>query len=399
MNGSGLLVALLALLTCWTLLLAAYARPLRALWREPVFKWPVAILESDDWGAGPLEQAPALERLRTLLTGVRNARGEHPVMTVGVILETIDRDATRASAQYVAVTLDDARQAPILDALRAGEEAGVFALQLHGLAHYWPPSLMACRHADSQVSAWLTEPGVGWTETLPSPLQSRWTDAATLPSRPLPDMVLAQAVTDEVSAWLRIFRAPPSVAVPTTFVWTSQVEAAWSAAGIGVMVTPGARHEGRDADGAPSPAVASVRNGERGSGGLLLLVRDVYFEPAFGHAPARLAAGVVERAVLGRPALIEMHRFNFCGPRATPDAYAVLQDALEELLARVPAVRFTSSAALAAAIASADPDWLETSPLRRLAIWARRARSLRTFDRLARLSGLVLPLRLLDIRA
>lgn len=399
MNGSGLLVALLALFTCWTLLLAAYARPLRALWREPVFKWPVAILESDDWGAGPLEQAPALERLRTLLTGVRNARGEHPVMTVGVILETIDRDATRASAQYVAVTLDDARQAPILDALRAGEQAGVFALQLHGLAHYWPPSLMACRHADSQVSAWLTEPGVGWTETLPSPLQSRWTDAATLPSRPLPDMVLAQAVTDEVSAWLRIFGAPPSVAVPTTFVWTSQVEAAWSAAGIGVMVTPGARHEGRDADGAPSPAVASVHNGERGSGGLLLLVRDVYFEPAFGHAPARLAAGVVERAVLGRPALIEMHRFNFCGPRATPDAYAVLQDALEELLARVPAVRFTSSAALAAAIASADPDWLETSPLRRLAIWARRARSLRTFDRLARLSGLVLPLRLLDIRA
>ena len=41
----------------------------------------------------------------------------------------------------------------------------------------------------------------------------------------------------------------------------------------------------------------------------------------------------------------------------------------------------------------------ESSPLRRLAVWARRARSLSKFHRLARLSGLALPLRLLEVRA
>jgi hypothetical protein len=30
---------------------------LRALWREPALRVPVLIFESDDWGAGPVEQA------------------------------------------------------------------------------------------------------------------------------------------------------------------------------------------------------------------------------------------------------------------------------------------------------------------------------------------------------
>ena len=383
----------------WMLLVLTNLGPLRALWREPVFREPVAILESDDWGAGPAEQAAALEELRVLLCGVRNARGEAPVMTLGVILETVDRDALRTSGEHVAVALDDPRHAAVLAALRAGESAGVFALQLHGLCHYWPPSLLARAARDPGVADWLSGAGLGWTEDLPSALQSRWTDTATLPSRALPEHTVVEAARTEVATWLRVFGTPPVVAVPTTFVWTPAVERAWATAGVRVLVTPGGRREGRDARGMPAPVVTRIRNGERGAGGLLLLVRDVYFEPVFGHAPSRLADGVSARAALGRPALIEMHRFNFCGPRGTRQACATLRDGLLQLISRVPAVRFLSTASLADIIARRDPAWIERSRRRRLADWAGRVLGLSPFARVARLTGFVVPLKMMQALA
>ncbi len=169
----------------------------------------------------------------------------------------------------------------------------------------------------------------------------------------------------------------------------------WPKPGLRVMVTPGVRHEARGADGAPTRITARIVNGERGEGGLLFLVRDVYFEPALGHGPARLADGVLARAALGRPALIEMHRFNFCGPHATPAAFDTLREALTELLARVPGVRFMSTAVLAAVTARRDEAYIERAPVRRVAAWARRARELPDFGRWARVTGLALPLRVL----
>jgi hypothetical protein len=49
-----LALALALLLLLWLGVLLAFAAPLAARWREPVFKYPVLMIESDDWGAGPL---------------------------------------------------------------------------------------------------------------------------------------------------------------------------------------------------------------------------------------------------------------------------------------------------------------------------------------------------------
>ena len=56
-------IALAAILLLWAAVLLAFATPLAARWREPVLRHPVLIIESDDWGAGPLQQADALTRL------------------------------------------------------------------------------------------------------------------------------------------------------------------------------------------------------------------------------------------------------------------------------------------------------------------------------------------------
>jgi hypothetical protein len=390
-------MVLTGLLASWGAVCLVYAGPLRAAWREPVFKRPVLVLESDDWGAGPLEQALGLERLSELLAACRDETGRPAMMTLGIVLQTADRDAMREAGgvAHVALGLDDARLAAVRDALHRGQALGVFAPQLHGLAHYWEPALVAAAADTPAVREWLRGQGPGWTEELPAALQSRWIDARSLPSRELPADRIVAAVAAEVAAWRRIFVDPPLVAVPTTFIWTQPVEEAYRNAGVSVLITPGARCAARDREGRPVCSGPPLFNGQRGSRGILYLVRDVYFEPAFGHPAERLAQEVGARGELGRPALVETHRFNYCGPRGSAAAFATLAEALRQVRARVARVRFASSLELARAIESRDPDWLETAFLRRCGTWARRALRLPGFARAARACGLAWPLRAL----
>ncbi len=390
-------LALIGLLIIWAAVSLAYGSLLRAVWREPVFRRPVLVLESDDWGAGPVEQVGALLRMMELLVDCRDETGRAAVMTLGIVLQTADRDAMRtdAAARYLAIGLEDPSLASVLETIRGGVAAGIFAPQLHGLAHYWEPSLVAAAADMPDVRTWLEGPGLGWTEDLPSALQSRWIDARSLPSRALPAAEIGLAIETEIAAWRRIFAERPAVAVPTTFIWQDAVEVAYAKAGVAVLMTPGARYVRRDAEGRPVRSGPPLFNGQRGQGGIMHLVRDVYFEPALGHAPESLWGETAARAALGRPALVETHRFNFCGPRASDAAFATLSEGLRLMRERLATVRFVSSAELAQVIESRDPYWLETRVLRRCAVWARRALALPGFGQAARACGLAWPLRVL----
>ncbi|MEW5965708.1 MAG: hypothetical protein AB1720_01710 [Pseudomonadota bacterium] len=376
-----------------------FARPLRARWHEPVFRYPLLAIESDDWGAGPLAQVDALNRLAEMLSRVRDSRGRPALMTLGVILEVPDgpRIAAADCADYHALPLTDARFDAVRAAMDAGIAAGVFVPQLHGQCHYWPPALLAAAQTDAAVRAWLTAAEPAATEALPSPLQSRWVDASVLPSRPLTDDEILDAVAGEVSVYQRVFGSRPQLAVATTFVWTDAVEAAWTRLGIEAVVTPGHRATCRDASGQPGCVDAAMLTGERSLAGATYLVRDVYFEPALGHAPQRLADGLVQRARQGRACLVETHRFNFL---QQPDAsLATLEAGLAAALEACPTLRFAAPGEIARAIRQRDPAWIETRLWPRLVAWRARLDAIPRFRRLSRLTGLALPLALLGGRA
>src|ERR1700751_1750825 len=95
------------------LLALAFRRALSAAWREPVLRSPVLILETDDWGYGPLVQAERLDRLANLLAGFRDALGRHPVATIGVVLAGPDTERIRIDdcRMYHRMTLADPRLA------------------------------------------------------------------------------------------------------------------------------------------------------------------------------------------------------------------------------------------------------------------------------------------------
>ena len=393
---SVLALALAAVLLLWAAVLLTFSGPLVARWREPVLRQPVLIIESDDWGAGPLAQAEALVRLSALLQGIRDVSGHPAIMTLGVILEVPDgaRIAESGSTSYHALTLADSRFAHVRAAMHEGIQAGVLVPQLHGQCHYWPGSVLATAQSDESVRKWLVSPEPALTEDLPSHLQTRWTDASNLPSKTLMPEAIQQAAAFEIATYQTIFGRVPKVAVATTFVWNEVVEAAWAQAGIEVIVTPGHRATIRNAMGQPGGVDAAMLSGECSPAGPTYLVRDVYFEPALGHGPDRLVKGLNQRARQGRACLVETHRFNFL--RSLDASLAALESGLISALTACPTLRFISPLELAHAMTARDPAWIETRLMPRLMAWRARLDEIPRFRRVAQLSGLVWPLAWLE---
>jgi hypothetical protein len=224
----------------------------------------------------------------------------------------------------------------------------VFALQLHGMEHYWPACLMHAALDDEKLRDWLTGSGFPCTEALPAPLQSRWIDVSTLPSRPLPADQVAAAATEEIAAFTEVFGVNPKVVVPSTFVWTDAVESAWVRAGARVVVTPGIRNESRDAEGRVVAGEHTYFNAATGPRGVLYIVRDCYFEPSFGHTHRSAIQALQRNTHVRQPTLLEIHRVNFI--EEEPQAERTLEEVtrlLDAACAQFSDIRFMDTAELA----------------------------------------------------
>jgi hypothetical protein len=252
---------------------------------------------------------------------------------------------------------------------------------------------MAAAKHDDEVCRWLSGTRLPETENLPPPLQSRWIDASRLPSRALEPADISAAVAQEAASFREVIGVPPAVAVPTTFVWNGDVERAWKKAGVHVVVTPGRRATCRDGNGRLAGVDRRILTGELSDAGQCYLVRDVFCEPALGHPPQRLVAGLVECTRRGRACLVEMHRFNFMQQR--DQSLIVLRAAIQASLDRYPDLRFTTPLEIARTARRETTVLLETAFGARLRAWLARLPEIPRFHRIARVTGLDFPLRLL----
>jgi len=379
------------------ILVVLYAwKGMATTWREPVLRRPVLIIESDDWGPGPVEQASALRNIADILTKFTDCDSRRPVMTLGMILAAADGRAILSSGRYQHLKISMHTHGPLLDAIRVGVEAHVFSIQLHGMEHFWPPALLSASKTDNAVITWLNGGQESVTEDLPSPLQSRWVDGSVLPAGRLDQKAVQQAVQEEVATFKDIFGTTPSVVVPPTFIWNEDVENAWAEAGTAVVVTPGRRFETRDSEGNPVASDATFYNGQSGENGLVYLVRDVFFEPSFGHTAIQAVEALLSKTRLGRPTLFETHRFNFLGTEEqNRQALAELECLFQMAVDEYPNLAFLSSGELARHLKNRAPEWLELRFRRRLHIWIMRLEELPRLRKLAWLTGWIVPAGLL----
>ncbi|HEV8553966.1 MAG TPA: glycosyl hydrolase [Casimicrobiaceae bacterium] len=386
-------VALLWLAGSCAFLTFIYRKAFADAWAEPVLRAPVLILESDDWGYGPVEQVQRLDQMAELLERFRDSRGSHPVMTLGIVLAGPDTERIRADGcrRYHRVTLADPRLTPVRDAMVRGVARGVFALQLHGMEHYWPACLMRAALVDEKVRDWLTRTGFPRTETLPSPLQSRWIDVSTLPSRPLPTDEVTAAAAEEIRAFTQMFGANPQVVVPSTFIWTDAVESAWARAGVRVVVTPGRRNESRDAEGRVVAGERAYFNAATGPHGVLYIVRDCYFEPSLGHTHRSAIEALQRNTRVGRPTLLEIHRVNFIEEeRPTQRAFEEVTHLLDAACAQFSDIQFMDTAELAQHYRGRS-DLVETRTGARMHFLLRRLAKISRLRKLAWATLIILP--------
>ncbi|AOF82854.1 hypothetical protein BSY238_1054 [Methyloversatilis sp. RAC08] len=363
-------------LLLWGVALFAIRRDLSLSWTEPCLRHPVMVFEGDDWGYGPLEQIDALREIAAELGVHRDLTGRHPVMTLGVILAGPGAGATADEALGVGrVALDDVRLKPVRDAMTQGVGAGVFDLQLHGMEHYHPEVLARVAQVDPQIRAWIAGAPFVATEQLPSPLQSRWTDASALPSRALDEADIRARVAGEVAMFRQCFGTLPEVVVPPTFVWNESVERAWAAQGLAVLVTPGERYEMRGADGLPVDTGICLHNGQRCTSGLLAMVRNDYFEPLRGHRADHGLESLATKWAQRRPLLLETHRSNFVGAKAQrTESVRAIGDLVSAALRSQPELRFLTVAELARHYAQGG-DLIDRRP------WTRTMALLHRLDR------------------
>jgi hypothetical protein len=377
-----------------SLFTVVHRRTLWELWREPVLKQPVLIIESDDWGPAPASDVLTLERLMQLLSQHKDHFGQPAMMTLGVVLACPDgaRIGENDLQQYHRQTLADEHFEPLRQALLAGVRQGVFSLQLHGMEHFWPESVMNAARDNDSLRSWLTG-DTPLAEQLPAALQSRWCDGSVLPSRELDAVTVRQVASAEVTAFSQIFGQLPAVAVPPTFIWNDAVEDGWAQAGVRVVISPGRRLEARDGNDrlvgpAPNQSGGLHLNGMHGRHGLTYLIRNVWFEPLRGHTAEQAIDTFARQVSLGRPVLFETHRSNFVGEgpgveRAFDELDALLRGALQ----RFPQLRFCASERLAERLSMSDVRWIECSFRQRFTVFLQRMLAHQYLHRLAVLTG------------
>ncbi len=385
----------------WILvLLVRYRKEIQRLLQEPMLKHQIIIFESDDWGTGPLKQQEALAQISTVLSRFSDSEGHHPVITLGIVLAEPDKDKLIASdlQTYYLRTLADARYSKLLETIHQGVEYGIFSLHLHGMEHFWPTSLIKSAQKNVKVKQWLLESDEYRTEDLPSELQSRWVDSSSLPSINHKQADICQAIDEELVLYQKIFASAADTLVPPTFVWTDGVEQAYATRGIETLVTPGRQCIRRDINGQPKPNGRYFLNAQE-KGGLLFLVRDIYFEPSLGHKAETALQRIADKICCGRPALLEMHRFNFINE--TDKSEKSLQE-LEKLLQLISAewsdVKYISAKHLAKIYRDdkqgISSEFIESSPSKRFKMLLARIKVLLLFNRLAKYSGVNLLLKL-----
>lgn len=378
-------VIALAVPAIWLGLLLWYRRPVIEFWREPVFRAPVLIVESDDWGPAPPDHAEMLAAIAGLLAEFSDRNGHHPVMTLAVVL-AIPEPGQEPAAGLSELTLAEPQFRPIVEAMQAGVRAGVFQLQLHGRSHYWREALLEARKSDAAVAKWLAGSHTWHTEALPPELQSRWEPRVGGTPFRIDDTTASAAAAKDAHLFRECLGTEATIAVPNRFDWNPAVERGWAEAGVLTVVTPG-RYFGHRGPFGPPDSFKLITNGMR-SENVRYVVRDQYFEPFRGHAAEDGLRALAVNTALGRPTLLETHRANFLDAVIRDRSLSLMRELLVEALARYPELQFLSTAELVDAIDARRPDLIDQSLRARVSAWCARIRTQLRFWKLARLSGL-----------
>lgn len=295
---------------------------------------PIVIFQSDDWGMvrspenkslipkfgepkiwayDQLETVAELESLYKILSGYKDAHGNHPFIEANFVVSNPDFSATKANG-YSSIILKSISDYPeLIDTWNEGIAKRVFLPQYHGRLHFNYNKMVELLQNDAKSKAIFdlrihgglnNYKEFGWT--LHSEYQ-KWEDGSEMPYNQL-----LHWIRTGMEDFKNAFGYYPQSTIAPQYVFTPTTAKAFVEAGLKIV-------QGTNMQMYKKNNKRIARNIPTGSSyykGLIALGRNIKFEPARGHTEWKYAAvmkkceNLIQRKV---PIIIDSHRINYVG--------------------------------------------------------------------------------------
>lgn len=299
-----------------------------------------------------------LELLFELLRSFKDSKGRKPLLTANVIVGNPDFDAIestdRTEYRYEAITETFRRyprHARCLELWQDGQDKGVFFPQFHGREHLNVGLFMAALKRKDPVAEFAFENRMPGCISKGQSAGENWYVWASQFRSAEEKEIVRQAQLEGLAMFETLFGYRSRTLIPTNYVWSSDFDADVAALGVEAFQGAVVMRE-QNVDGTYVPVRRRV--GDRNPFGQCYLARNAAFEPSQGNEPAMRAVDHCLYQIRGafqlqKPAIISIHRLNFCGfidERNRDQNLLAFQALLQTILKKWPDVEFMTSVEL-----------------------------------------------------
>lgn len=348
----------------------------------------IVVIESDDWGSTRMPSVQAYENLLSqgiavqkspyckydnlcspedlalwfeVLGKHRDSLGNHPIITANVVVGNPDFDKIKASdyQSYTFETIDKTfdryfpNNSPLNYWKKAMDEK-LFLPQFHGREHVNVPFWLDKLQKNDSVFCQAFAQGCSGISTdvyqrYPKSVQASfdYDDVSEL-------QFMRTSITEGLQIFEQLFGFRSKSFIPNNYIWPSELDDVLTQNGIEIM-------QGFKYQLLPKPKDQAKRKMLRRKhgqkiNGLLQTVRNVQFEPSLLHehqknsVVAHTLNQIATSFLWKKPAVITMHRINFCGSLHTSNRdlnLRLFDQLLSEITKRWPDVVFTDTVSLA----------------------------------------------------
>ncbi len=333
------------------------------------------VIESDDWGAirTPSKQAiqafesqgmnlsksmykvdslastEDLEYLFDLLLSIKNANGEHPIITANSIMANPDFERIKASdykQYYFEPFTETYKKYPKhhqnLAILKKGIHEHIYRPQFHGREHLnivrWMKALQSgdpfvrytfdwgCTYSGKEDYAFME--AYDWNDIMEVSLHKR-------------------IIEEGMEIFKKTFGFQPSSFIAPCYNWDSKIESTLGELGIKWI-------QGMSNQLAPTGSFGQYKRvkhvfGERNKFGSRYNIRNVFFEPVTNPTidwTDHAMAGINAAFLFQKPAVISTHRINYVGyidPKNRENGLRQFKLLLQKIIKRWPEIKFIST--------------------------------------------------------
>jgi hypothetical protein len=341
----------------------------------------ILVIESDDWGTvrmrskeaydallkkgypvnqcgynrnDSLESNSDLEGLRDMLLSVVNIHGQHPVMTMNVIMtnpDFIKIEKNNFSEYYSEIFTDTLNRyknsEKVLDLYKEGLNLGIFRPQLHGIEHVnvkrWMKSLQNGDKGIHEAFSW----GMFSAHTEINPQYLMEYMDALAPESPEDNQRLKKGIVEAATLFTKVFGYQSKTFIAPCFIWDSSLQPTLSM--VGVKGIQGMYYQNQPTYAEPKYRTIYHYVGQYLGNDQIYIMRNVGFEPALVKTKDWVTSALKEIDIAftwHKPAIISSHRVNFVGnihPENREYGLGQLKLLLESVIQKYPDVEFMSS--------------------------------------------------------